>query len=55
LGLSKHQEILKKSLVPTKILSSKTVFITANRFLKDHVTLNTGLMAAENSALPSQD
>ncbi len=40
----------------TKILSRKKQLIIINnrKILKDHITLKTGEMAAENSALPSQ-
>ncbi len=56
-------------MVSTEILSSTTVFnIDTNKkilfeqqisilewFLKDHVTMDARVMAAENSALPSQE
>ncbi len=46
--------------VSTKILGSTTDFNMDHQisilkwFMKDHVTLKTGVMAAENSDLPSQ-
>ncbi len=58
--LSIHQRILKQNAVSTKILSSTTVFNIDNNnkkkvleqqisilewFLKDHVTLKTGVIA----------
>ncbi len=39
---------------PTAPLSSTTVFFTT-MISEDHMTLKTGVMAAENSAVPSQE
>ncbi len=59
--LNIYQMILKKSIIVSKKVSSITVFNTDDNkkcllsIIQDHVTQKTGVMAAENAALPSKE